>query len=305
MREVRGYILVMVAAMFWGVSATGAKFLLNQNLGTILIVQTRVTISFLLLFAGYFLFRRDFFRVDPRDLYRFALLGVCGVGGANFTYYFTIKESTVATAILLQYTAPLLVLGYAALSREEELTPVKFAAAGVSLLGCFFAVGAYDLDTLRLTPIGLVSGVGSVVTYAFMTIYIRHLVMKYSVWTVTMYTFAFASLFWLVVNPPWVVAAAGISGETWGALGLLAVTSVLIPHTAFFSGLRYVVPARAVITSTLEPVVAIASAALFLGERLNSLQMIGAILVLGAIVTLQLKREHPGNVQPGKGNDAA
>lgn len=296
MKEFKGSLLVMVAAVFWGASATMAKFLLNKNLDTILIVQTRVSFSFLLLLAGYLLFRRDLLRVHLQDLYRFALLGILGVGGANFTYYFTIKESTVATAILLQYTAPLLVLGYAALSGEEALTPVKFWAAVVSLLGCFFAVGAYDVGTLRLGPIGLLSGIGSVITFAFMSIYIRHLVMRYSVWTVTIYTFAFASLFWLVVNPPWAVAAADVSGETCGALSVLAITSVLIPHTAFFSGLRYIVPARAVITSTLEPIVAIASAAFFLGEYLNLMQIVGAVLVLGAIVVLQLRREQPAEV---------
>jgi len=305
MKEFRGYFLIMVAAVFWGISATIAKFLLNQSLDTILIVQTRVTFSFVFLLPGYLLFRRDLLRVHLKDLYRFALLGICGVSGANFTYYFTIKESTVATAILLQYTAPLLVLAYAALSREEELTPVKFWAAGVSLLGCFFAVGAYDAGTLKLTPIGLVSGIGSVVTFSFMSIYIRHLVMRYSVWTVTIYTFAFASFFWLAVNPPWVIMATDISGETWGALCVLAIISVLIPHTAFFSGLQYVVPARAVITSTLEPIVAIASAALFLGEYLNHLQVIGAVLVLAAIVILQLTREQPENVQPEEGPNAA
>ena len=53
------------------------------------------------------------------------------------------------------------------------------------------------------------------------------------------------------------------------------------------------VPSRAIITSTMEPVVAIASAALVLGELLTSLQVVGAVLVLAAIVLLQVRRE-PG-----------
>ena len=305
MNELKGYILVVVAAIFWGVSATVAKFLFNQHLDIDLIVQTRVTFSFLVLLVWYLLFRRDLLRVHLRDLYRFALLGICGVGGANFSYYFTIKESTVATAILLQYTAPLLVLGYATLSKEESLTPAKFIAAFLSLLGCFLAVGAYDAGALKLTPIGLVSGIGSVVTFAFMSIYIRHLVMRYSVWTVSIYAFGFASLFWLVVNPPWAMGASSIPGETWSTLFLLAIISVLIPHTAFFSGLQYLVPARAVITSTLEPVVAIASAAFFLGEVLDHVQVTGAVLVLVAIVLLQLTREQPAAIPRAKEADAA
>jgi drug/metabolite transporter (DMT)-like permease len=53
------------------------------------------------------------------------------------------------------------------------------------------------------------------------------------------------------------------------SLAVLAVFSVLIPHSLFFGGLRVVVPSRAIITSTLEPVAAIVSAAFLLAEHLK------------------------------------
>ena len=106
MSEVKGYLMIMAAAACWGVSATAAKFFLNQHVETILIVQMRVTVSALVLLLFYLFLKPHLLRVRLHDLWWFALLGVIGVAGANFTYYFTIKESTVATAIILQYTAP-------------------------------------------------------------------------------------------------------------------------------------------------------------------------------------------------------
>ena len=300
MGDVRGYLLVMGAATLWGVSATAAKLLLNRDVDTILIVQWRVTFSSLLLF-GYFLpFRRGALRVKVGDLWQFALAGILGVAGANFTYYFAIRESTVATAILIQYTAPLAVMAYAALTRTETFTSAKITAALLSLLGCFLAVGAYDTSVIRITPAGFVSAIGSMLTFAFLNIYTRHLLSKYSLWTTTVYSFFFASLFWLIVNPPWAIAAANPSAELWGALFLLAVVSVLIPHTLFFAGLRYLPASRAMITSTLEPIIAIISAALVLNELLQPLQALGAVLVVTAIVLLQVKRE-TAPLQPGSG----
>jgi drug/metabolite transporter (DMT)-like permease len=124
-----------------------------------------------------------------------------------------------------------------------------------------------------------------------MNLYTRHLVSRYALWTVTFYAIASAAVFWLFVQPPWVIASMDLSADVWGGLIVLAIVSILIPHTLYFSGLRYVVASRAIITSTLEPVVAIVTAAFFLGEYLAFGQTVGAFLVLGAIVLLQLRRE--------------
>ena len=161
----------------------------------------------------------------------------------------------------------------------------------VSLAGCFLAVGAYDTGALTLSGAGLISGIGSMLSFAFLNIYTRHVLQRYNVWTMTFYAIAFASLFWLVINPPWNVIAQSPSSGAWNGLAVLAIISVLIPHTLYFAGMQYVVASRAIITSTLEPVIAMMSAALFLAELLQPLQSVGALLVIGAIVLLQLKKE--------------
>jgi drug/metabolite transporter (DMT)-like permease len=291
MKDVKGYLMIMGAAVLWGVSATAAKILLNQQVETLLIVQWRVTFSFLALAIVFLFHRREVFRTQTRDLWKFALAGILGVGGANFTYYYAIKESTVATAILIQYTAPLAVMAFGVAARTELLSPVKTTAALLSLAGCYLAVGAYDSSVLRATPAGIISACGSMVTFAFLGIYTGNLLKKHSLWTTTLYSFLFASLFWALLNPPWVVAKSGLTADVWGALFALAVISVLIPHTLFFAGLRRLPPTRAMVTSTLEPIVAIASASIVLGETLNAVQVVGATLVLSAIVLLQIWRE--------------
>lgn len=295
MKELRGYVMILGSAVFWGTSATAAKALFNQQLDTVLVVQARVTVSMFLLLGFYLIFRRDFLRINPRELWKFALLGCIGVAGTNFTYYFTIKETTVATAILIQYTAPLVVMLYAVWSGEEHFTGAKVVAVVLSLGGCFLAVGAYDREVLRITPLGLLTGIGSIFGFAFLTVFTRSVLRTHGVWTSTFYAMLFASLFWGVLNPPWVVAAQPLTARTWGALGALAVVSLLIPQTLFFGGLRRIVPSRAIITSTFEPIVAIVSAAWYLGELLQGPQILGALLVIAAILLLQAHpEEHYG-----------
>lgn len=291
MSPLRGTLLILGAAAFWGVSATVARHLITQRFDTLLLVQMRITLSFLALLPVFLAARPALLRVSLRDLPDFALLGVLGVAGSNFTYYFTIQETNVATAILLQYLAPVLVLGWAAVSREERLTAVKAGAAAVSIAGCFLAIGGGRLDALRLSPAGLASGIGSAVCWAFTNVWLKRVTARHDVWTCVIWSFAFASVFWLFVNPPWTIAAAGYGAGVWGILLVVAVISVLIPHSLYFNGIRHLSASRAIITATFEPVVAIGTAALFVGETPGPVHLLGAAMVLGAILFLQLRRE--------------
>jgi DME family drug/metabolite transporter len=291
MKDLKGYVMVLGASLFWGASATGAKFLLNRQVDTVTMVEARVVFTVLLLFPFLLLYRPKALLVPLRDLWRFLLLGVLGVAGSNFTYYYTIKESTVATGILIQYTAPILVMAYAARNGEEQFSTLKVAAALISLLGCYLAVGAYDFRVLNISPLGTLTGICSIVCFAFLTVYTRKLLHVFPFWTVTFYAIAGAALFWLIIRPPWAFIGSGLSDIPWLGLLALSVASVLIPHSLYFGGLQRLVPSRVIITSTMEPIVAIVSAAVLLGEGLAGLQIVGAALVITAILLLQVRRE--------------
>lgn len=298
MRPFRGYLLILGATLFWGVSATLARFLISGTIDTLILVQTRMTISWFLLVAFFLAFNRNILRVHRRDLFQLALLGIIGGAGSNFTYYFTIKETNVATAILLQYLAPLLVLGYSAWTKEEDLTPWKAIAGIGSIAGCFLAVTGRNFSFESLSSVGLLTGLGSAFCWGFANIMIRRMLHRYSVWTTLVYSFSFASLFWVVINPPWVIAGLGYTASTWWMLVVFAVISILIPHSLYYSGVQYLTASRAIITATFEPFMAIGSAFLFLGETLAPVQLLGAVLVIAAIMVLQLKEEAGQPLQP-------
>ncbi len=298
-RAFRGAGLVLGAAFFWGISATAAQYLQRHGVSTILIVQTRATFSCVILLLGCFFFRREFLRVRLRDLGRFVLLGLIGIAGANFTYYATMNQSTVATGILLQYLAPLAVVGYTVVAGEEALTARKLLAALLSLAGCFLAVGGAGSGGLVVTPGALATGLLSMFCFAFLTVYSRHLLARIHRWTVIVYSLCAASLFWLAVNPPAALLMERYDAAAWGMLFLLALSSVLIPYLLYFSGLQRISASRAIITSTAEPVVAIVSAALLLGEVLDAGRILGAAVVLGAIIVLQAGGEKKRNGEVG------
>lgn len=282
---VRGYLLIAVAALFWGVSATAAKLLFNRNIPPLVLVETRVGISFLLLTLIFGLAGHEHLRRGLRHWRRLALLGVVGMAGSNATYYLAIQQSNVPTAILVQYTAPAWVAIYSVWRGSERMSASKLAALVLSLAGCTIAVGAYDPAVLRLTGRGVAWGLAAAFTFSFFTVFAGRLSRELDIWTVIYYSMGFATLFWLITYPP--IRLIGYTWGDWIAFALIALCASLIPFGAFYWGLRYLRPTRALITSTLEPIFAILSSWIVLGDRLPAFRWFGVAGVLAAVILLQ------------------
>lgn len=281
----------------------------GQYIGVVdplILAQSRSTMSLLMLFPILFVTRRASLRVNARHVAQFFLLGILGLAAANFFYYFAIQKTTVATAIVLQYVAPIWVLLYMLARRLQRSTAQRVIGVVLAVLGCGIAVGLVaartgfpwiGLSGARFNAIGVIAAELAAVSFAFYNVYAQHLVQTYDRWTVLVYSLLGAAVFWLVVNPPWKIAAQHYSGGQWLFLLAFAITSMLIPFSFYFAGLQHLDPTRAVVTACLEPVWAIALTALFLEEFVSPMQVLGIILVLVATVLVQLP-ERSGKGEP-------
>jgi drug/metabolite transporter (DMT)-like permease len=284
----RGFLLLLLAVLFWGGSAPLGKFLIVTRFDTLIIVQTRTSLAFVLLLIFFLLKDRSVFRIELRDTWKFAMLGVIGVAITNYTYYFTVKEASVATAILVQYTAPVWILLYSVLFlKEDRLDRITIVSLVIALVGCYFAVTSGSMQSINLKGWTIITGPLSAFTFAYQVIGTKQLIKRYSIWTLLLYMFGFSAIFWLCVNPPWNVVAKHYNFSDWGILWMFAIVSILIPQMAFASGLKHLDASTAGIISVMEPVIAIVAAFLILGESLSVVQMFGGLMVLLAVGLLQ------------------
>jgi len=267
-----------------------AKSLFQQNISPLLVVESRVIIAAIVLTFVLLCTRPQLLKVKSADLNDFALLGIIGVAGSNYTYYAAIKETSVAAAILMQYTAPVLVALYAVVTKHEKISGIKTAAIILSFTGCAIMLGLIRHD-VRITVLGICFGILSAFCFAFFNIYAKIANKHYSVWTVLTYTVISASVFWIVLD---VFANPGIRipGVNM-AMTLIAFSfvSALLPYIFYFRGLRRLRPSTAIIVSTLEPVIAIGTAFAFLGESLHWMQIAGGVLVVAAVILLEAYKE--------------
>jgi DME family drug/metabolite transporter len=294
----RGYFYIATAAFLWGVAATlgraaftGRLLAGGQSLRAIdplILSQSRATFSLLVLLAVLLAVRGPRrLQLPMADMQRMFVLGILGVAASNYLYYLAIQRTNVATAITLQYTAPVWVLLYTVARGVQKPTLQRIAASGLAVAGIFLVIGIFGAGGFRLDPAGVTAALLAAFSFAFYNVGGHSILARYDRWTVLLYTLVSASLFWMVVNPPWRIAAAHYAESQWLFLLGFSLISVLGPFSFYFAGLQHLEPTRAIVVSCLEPVFSIVIAAFALGEVLRPLQTIGIALVLVAIVVVQ------------------
>ncbi len=214
-----------------------------------------------------------------------------GVAMSNYFYYVAIQRTSVAIAIIVQYTAPVWVLLYVVARGQQKLSLQKVAAVGVAITGIALTigiVGAKSAAPFRLDAYGFFAALLASFSFAFYNVGGHRILARHDRWRVLVWTLISAAVFWLFVNPPWKVIAAHYAPAQWAFLFIFSMISVLGSFSLYFLGLQHLEPTRAIIASCLEPVFSILLAAALLGEGLRPIQTLGIVLVLSAIVIVQL-----------------
>lgn len=284
----RGYAMVVTAAVCWGVMAAVVKMLFrDRSVDPLFLVVIRAYLATVTLLTVLALLNPARLRIKRRDFWAAAIIGIIGLAVNNFFYFEALHLTNVATALLLQYQAPIVVALYTVLVQRQALQRRVILAMALAILGCALVVRAYDLEVFRPNLVGVAAGLGGAGAFAFYILASRAALRTLDPWTLLTYAYLSASLAWAVVIPPWQVIAHGFDLKTWGAFLAVATVGTVVPFGLFISGLRFLPPTQASIVGTLEPVIAAVAAYLILGETLIPLQILGGALVLAGVVMVQ------------------
>jgi DME family drug/metabolite transporter len=183
---------------------------------------------------------------------------------------------------------------YVVARRQQKLTAQKVAAVALALTGIALVINLFTGSAAALRPhvreldlYGILAALLASFSFAFYNVAGHGILIRHDRWRVLVWTLAAASAFWLIVNPPWKIAAAHYAPAQWLFLFVFSMISVLGAFSLYFLGLQHLEPTRAIVASCLEPVFSILLAAAFLGEVLRPLQTLGIVFVLAAILIVQ------------------
>lgn len=309
----RGYLLALLAAACWATGGLTAKWLftapsdataswpllpLGIEIDPTTLSGARALTAFLLLAVVLAIAKPKDLRVAPRELPFLAVFGVFGLALVHYTYFKTISLTSVATAILLEYLAPVLVLLVGVAFLKHKFTWWLPLGVALSVGGSALVVGAVGGEGLVVSPAGIAWGLLSAVLFAAYSLMGTVAATRFSPYTVLVWGLGFASLFWLAVLGPASILGAFAGLKAAGAIVFVAVVGTIVPFSAFLSALHHIAPTNATVTSTVEPVIAGIGAYLLFGESLSMIQVIGGAMVIAAIAVVQLPERSAAPILP-------
>jgi drug/metabolite transporter (DMT)-like permease len=281
--------LAFTAASCFGVGGIIAKSAFNAGVAPSLLAEWRILFGFIAYAAIFAVVRPAAFRIKRADIPLFALFGIVGLAGVQWSYYESIQRLPVGVAVVIQYTAPVLLLVWARL-RGRKVGGRLWVAAALALVGCFFAAGAYDAALFQLNTEGVALSLLSAVIFAIYFSVAERILRRYDTPTLLVYGFGFALLAWAIYRPLWTLPWTTTSPEIYALLVGVLIVATVIPFALTLAAVKLIPAARVGLTATIEPVVAALVAWLVLGEYLAPAQIAGGAIVVVAILVAQSLR---------------
>lgn len=294
--SLNGYLCAVLAAGFWALSGTLSKSLFNQGMTPFQLVQLRTTIAAGVLLCWSMLRIRGLPAMRRKDLRHFVLLGLV-LAVSQVTYLYAISRIQVASAILLQYQAPVFIAMHAVLFAHRRLSAFTVASIVAAVAGCYLVAGAYNHDLLALSRAGIIAGLLSAIAFALYSIMSDTVMKRYSPLTVVFYALLFASVFWNVLQVPFSAFTVCYGIAAWLKIIFIGVFGTVVPFVFYNQGIMKIGATHTSVAATMEPVFAGMMSYALLGETLEVPQLIGAGLVIAAIVLLQ-STKHRGIDNP-------
>ena len=284
-----GVLFCLASAAGFGAMGIFGKLAYEQGATVGTLLSTRFIVAALILWA-FALFSggvRELRSLPRRDLGIALALGAIGYGAQAGAYFAALQRIDVSLLAMLVYTYPVIVAVTAvAIGRESasRRTAVALLLASSGLVLVLSGAASGGLDA-----VGTALGLTAAVVYSIyilvsdgVNVRVGALSLSTLVCTGAAVTLTLASLASGDLDP----AAVSAEGFMW--LFGIALLSTVAAIALFFAGMKRVGPTAASILSTLEPVITVALAFLVFGESLGAGQLLGAALVLSAVVVVRL-----------------
>jgi len=285
-----GYGYILLAAAMWGMIGPFARLAFREGLEPLEVAFWRAALGGLFFAAHVCYAGRN--RIQSRDLPAFVLFGLICIAVFYGAYQKAVALGGASMAAVLLYTAPAWVALMAWLFLHEQLTRLKLAALGLTLLGVLGV--SLGPDGLRALSAGswnsaaIGYGVLAALTYALYYIFGKCYLGRYSAATLMVIALPVGAL---ALFP--LTEFQEKSLTAWYALFSLGLISTYGAFLAYSAGLRRLEATRASVVATFEPVVAATVAYVWWGERLGVLGLAGAALIIIAVLLMVWAKNAP------------
>lgn len=286
--------MILFSAMLFGLNGNISRILFDQGVTPLTLVEFRMLIGgacLLVLLVGW---RRKELLLPRRAIGWVVAFGLA-LAMVTYTYFVSISRLPIAIALVIQFSASAWMTLGEALWRRRVPSAHVLVALGLSIGGILLLTGAWRLQLNGLDRIGLLYAGLAVVAFIAYLLLGRRISKHLPALTGTTYGAFVAGAFWLIIQPPWSIPASTWTPQHFLLIALVGIIGMAIPFSLVLGALRRLDATRAGIASMLELVAAGVIAYFWLDQRLDLVQIIGGLLVVGGIIILQYEEPRERN----------
>lgn len=294
-----GFILCIASAASFGALPIFGKVAFDHdvNVVTFLFVRFSVASAVLWLLVAA---RRERVRGHARSLILGGILmGMLAYGIQSTMYFLALERIDASLSALLLYAYPAMVTAAAILLGREQATGTLLGALGVATVGTILLLG--DGLTGDADRVGVVLGFAAAICYTAYILAGDTLVASLPAVLLAALVTAGGSLAFGGFGVASGSLRFGVDGHAWLSMGGAAIVGTVFAVGMLLPGIERVGASTASVLSTVEPATTVLLAVLLLDERASSVQLIGGVLLLAAIVLCQRVRRPMVDLEPVPG----
>lgn len=291
-KQITGAFFCIFSACLWGVTGTVGQFLFQETgitpawlTAVRMIVSGSVFLCFLLLRNGKQTLSIWRNKQDARDLLLFSAFGMLLM---QYSYFLTIERSNAATATVLQYLAPVMIVLYVAVRYRKSPTLPECGAVLCALMGTFLLATHGNIHRLSISISALFWGLLSAVALAFYTAFPHRLLQKYGTIPLIAWGMLLGGIFLSFLTPIWQINGT-FDAFSIACLLFTIFFGAMLPYLTFLYGVKHIGPTKSSLLASVEPLSSTVVSVLWLHIHLEPLDYIGFALIVTTVFLLSVK----------------
>ena len=279
------FFCIVAAGVLWGSSGLFSDWLTPYGFSPVQMTTFRGVVSVLFMVPFILIKNPKLLKVPKKEI-KFLIGSGVSLFATAYTYFAAIKASSVSTAVILMYTAPIFVLIYSVLFLGEKLDFLKGMSIFFMIIGCALVSGM--VGGMKFSLLGVLFGMASGISYSAYNIFTKILTLhKVNTYTVSNYNFIIMSIVGLLVsNPSQMLSLTVASPDSIVIIISLGLFTCILPYVFYNTGLSTIPAGTATALGIIEPLSATLLSVLFIDEKLTIPLIVGMLLIVMAVIIL-------------------
>lgn len=293
-KQTRGVLCTLLGGALWGLSGSCGQYLFTHYqfdsafLTVIRLLFAGVVLTLVNLFAN----RENSLAIwkSRRDALQLVIFALLGLMFSQYAYLTSIAYSNAATATVLQYVGPVMVMAYVCLRAWKAPTLREGAAIVLAVLGTYLLATRGNPAAMALSREGLIWGLLSALSLAFYTLLPAKILPRYGSMAVTGWGMLLGGVAMFVITKAWrFVLALDLPGFL--ALGGVVILGTVLAYTLYLQGVSDCGAVKASMLSSVEPLSATLFSVFWLKTSFEPVDFLGFAMIIATVFLLARQKD--------------